>query len=411
MIARRASRLVADPSPLVVAHFRCADDPYDPDTNPGGYVNLGTAENFLLWDVVAPRLASYVRAERHVHYGVIHGSVALREGLARTMAATSGVPVAAERLVVASGASAILDILATTLCEAGDGIVVPTPYYTGFRVDLAGRAEVRIVPAHLSSADGFALSAKAIEAALARARAEGVRVRAVLLSSPVNPTGRTLSEDELRALLDVARREDLHVVVDELYARSVFGARPFLSCLALRDLLPGRLHVVYGLAKDFGLSGLKVGVLHTDGDEILAAAKELAYLAPVSTDTQALVAQALADEGWVARVGAENRRRLAAAYGDLARLLREHAIAHIAADAGVFVWLDLRAHLAAPTWEAERALASRLFEAKVNVAPGEAFGCGEPGFFRVCYAQDARVVREGVARIAKVVGGAAASRR
>lgn len=402
-VSRRAARLSAAPSPLVVAHFACAADPFDAQSNPGGYVNLGTAENFLLWDVVGPRLATYAPREKDVHYDTLHGTAALREGLARLMTSTSGVPVEAGRLAVVSGASAALDILATALCEAGEAMVVPAPYYPGFRVDVAGRADVRLVPAPLSSADGFALSPKAVEAALARARAEGVRVKAVLLTSPVNPLGRTHAPEVLAAIVDLARREDLDLVVDEVYAGSVFGSRPFLSALALRDRWPGRVHVVYSLAKDLGLSGLKVGILHTDDDEVLAAAHELASLAPVSTGTQAMLAHALADAAWVGTLAAENRKRLAKAYRDLMMWLGQSEIANIPADAGVFVWLDLRRSLSAPTWEAERALAARILAAKVNLSPGEAFGCPEPGFFRLCYAQRPEVVREGVARLARAL--------
>lgn len=410
-LSRRAAALAADPPPLVTAHFRAADDPFHPGDNPSGYVNLGTAENHLLWDLLAPKLrAARPVREPDTHYQPLYGTAEFRTALARFLTRTRGLSagdaVDPEDLVVLGGASAALDVLAYALCEPGEGIVLPSPYYNGLDMDFTGRAGARVVPAPLSSVDGFASGPEAIGEALAAARDEGVTVKAIAVMSPHNPLGQVYSAAALTAIAGLARRKALDLIVDEVYAGSVYDGTPHTSVLTLpADVLPPqRRHMVWGFAKDFGLSGFKVGVLHTADPRLRIAARTLAYLAPVSTDTQVLLCDLLADEAWVDHLLAESRRRLATAYQQLTTALTAAGIGYLAASGGHFVWLDLRPALPAPTFDAEYALWHRLFhEARLNISPGAVFHSPEPGWFRLCFATDAALLHEGVTRLTRVL--------
>lgn len=407
-LSARARRLTGASSPLVDAHFRIAGDLYHPERHPAGYVNFGTSENHLLWDLLAPRLAGPrpIRPE-DAHYHPFHGMADFRAAAARFFGRVHGAPVGADDLVLLGGAAAVLDALAYALCEPGEAVVVPAPYYPGLDDGLGGRAAARVVPAPLSSADGFALRPDAVEAACRQAASDGVRVRALALVSPANPLACTYDAATLNDVANVARRDGLHLIVDEMYAGSVFGPRPFTSGLHLPpDVLPPeRVHLVWGFAKDFALSGFKAGVLHTRNEEVRAAVRQLAMLAPVSTDTQVLLRTLLTDDAWVDALRAENARRLAAACADTTGALAAHRVAARPADAGLFLWLDLRHALPEPTFRGEQALWRRLLdEARVLVSPGAVFHCAEPGWFRLCYATDRQTVHEGVDRLGRTAG-------
>ena len=208
----------------------------------------------------------------------------------------------------------------------------------------------------------------------------------------------------LRELRAVALRHDVDLIVDEIYANSVFGSESFVGALdpAVGGDHAERTHVVWGPAKDFGLSGLKVGVLHTSHVEVRAAARALAYFAPVSTDTQLLVRELLASRGWVERFIAEHRHRLRLSYHRTVGLLADWDIPHVPASAGFSVWVDLSGWLTAPTFAAEQALWHHIWEAaRVNILPGGAFCCPRPGWFRICHATDPAVVRDGITRIGR----------
>lgn len=410
MVSRQASRLVGEAPAIAVAHFAAEADPYDPGANPAGYVNLGTAENRLTWDLLAPRL----RATRHVgpgdtRYGPLFGTERMRERTATLLGRIWGAPVAAADLVVVSGATAALDLIATALCDPGEAIAVPVPYYGALDTDLTGRSGARIVPVPPGPGAGPVPGAAAVADAVEQARAQGTTVRALALTSPHNPLGRVYRVAELADLARACERLDLDLIADEIYAGSTFAGPAFTSALALpgEPIDPNRVHAIWGFAKDFGLPGLKVGVLHTRGAAVLAAARELAYFAPVSTDTQFLLAGLLDDTGWLDDFRAAHRARLAGSYATVTRHLAAAGIGHLPAEAGLSVWTDLRPWLADGTAAAEQELWRQLFDqARVSLTPGQVFHAPEPGWFRLCHAVGADQVREGIARLHRVLGAA-----
>jgi aspartate/methionine/tyrosine aminotransferase len=280
MVSRTAARLAADPPAIATAHFLAEADPYHPSTNPGGYINLGTAENKLMWDLLEPVMTAPRSIHpSDIHYGQLYGMQPLRAGIAALLGRTWRARVDPTNLVVVSGATTALDIAATVLCDPGEVIVVPAPYYAALDVDLVGRSGARLVPVSMADADGFALDPVAMDRALDRLRRDGAVVRALAVTSPSNPQGQVHSAATLRELLRVATAHHVDVIADEVYAHCVFGADRFVSMLdpdvvgGVPEADPDRIHVVWGFAKDFGLSGLKVGVLHTTGTATRAASR------------------------------------------------------------------------------------------------------------------------------------------
>ncbi|AEH08159.1 MULTISPECIES: aminotransferase class I/II-fold pyridoxal phosphate-dependent enzyme [Protofrankia] len=408
MVSRRAAALAAQPPAIAAAHFRAEAHPYHPRLRPGGYINLGTAENRLVWDLLAPRLTGpRPLSAADTHYAPLHGTDAFREQLARFLGGVCRTEVDPEHLVVVSGVTSALDVIASVLCDPGEAIVVPAPYYGAFDVDLVGRSGARLLPVPLSAGRNFQVTASEIGHALTRARERGVTVRAVALASPGNPVGHVHPPQVLREIAEVAGQHGVDVIVDEIYANSVFGGAPFVSFLdpEVRRAGTGRVHIVWGFAKDFGLPGFKIGVLCSPDPEVCAAARALAYFAATSTDTQAVLRDVLADRAWVARFLAESRRRLALSYASSVELLTAAGVPFVPVGAGFSLWVDLGAWLTAPTFAAEHALWERILEqACVNVLPGQLFASPDPGWFRICYATDLAVVTEGISRVVRLLG-------
>jgi aspartate/methionine/tyrosine aminotransferase len=375
------------------------EDPWSPD-NPSGHINLGTAENHLLFDLLQPRLtAPRSITPEDTQYQELAGSPSFRTALAAFLAQhVFQSEVDPGDLVVLAGAGVALEVLAFALCEPGDAIVVPAPYFSGVDDALTGRTRAQIVPAPLDPANGFALTAEAVEQAILQADAP---VRAVALLSPSNPLGHLYDEPTLRAVAEVTLKHGLHLIVDEVYALSVHHGE-FFSCgqLAPSD----RIHLIWGFAKDFGLSGYKVGVIHTRNPEVLAAVQNQARVASASSDTQALLRSLIADKTWLDPFLKTARTRLRSAYNLTTTSLTTAGIPYLPAQAGFFLYLDLRQH--ASTFEAESALATRLAtEANLQVTPGAAFHTPTPGYYRLCYTTHAASVTTAICRLAQVLGG------
>ena len=159
---------------------------------------------------------------------------------------------APEQIAVLAGAGTVLENLFYALADPGDAILVPTPSYAGFWVDLETRADLNIVPVPCSSSDGFRLTTERLDAALAGAERP---VKALLFTNPDNPLGRIASAEDIGRIVDWAEARNIHVVFDEIYALSVFGETPFTSVAALRPSLGDHVHIVWAFSKDFGASG------------------------------------------------------------------------------------------------------------------------------------------------------------
>jgi aspartate/methionine/tyrosine aminotransferase len=407
-LSERGERLVASSpmAPYILEHFERSGDAWDAEANPDGYIGLCVAENKLVWDLLGPRVTAARAVPRTAfEYDQMVGSELLRSRLADFLGERLlGRAIDPTSVAALGGSGSVLELLFYVIAGPGDGVLVPTPSYTGFWADLETRNELTILPVHTSSADRFTLSIDQLEAAY---RGADRPVRALLFTSPSNPLGRVYSAAELEAVVAWCEATGIHLVLDELFALSVFGDVPFTSATTLRPTLGERTHLVWAVSKDLAASGLRCGVLVTENEEIMQAVDALAYWACVSGDTQFLIGELIGDREWVDGFIVENRRRLAAAYRAVTAQLEDSGIPYLPADAGFFFLVDVRRFMGEQSWEAEDEVWRRIVEdGNVNLSPGSAMHVGEPGFLRLVFAgASVEAATEGVRRLARVLVG------
>lgn len=184
---------------------------------------------------------------------------AIEEGFSR-YTVTEGVPELNERLrgrvrenfgfdpgasLVTAGVSGGLLLAYLALLDPGDEILIPDPYFVMYRVlaDVVG-AKAVCYDTH----PDFRLRREELE------RHVTARTRVLLLNSPSNPTGRVLSEEELRVAADFAREHDLTIVSDEIYDAFVYGVR-FRSACEFHE----RTLLLSGFSKTLGMPGWRIG--------------------------------------------------------------------------------------------------------------------------------------------------------
>jgi aspartate/methionine/tyrosine aminotransferase len=377
------------------------DDPGEPDR----YIGLAVAENKLVWDLLEPQINRPRNARaRSVGYDEFVGSKQFRKTLAGFASEhVWGRDVDASEVIALAGAGSALEMLFYTLGDPGEGVLVPTPSYAGFWADIETRDEMTIVTVPGRADSGFALTVDDLQMAY---DAADVPVRALLLTNPVNPTGRILTNDEIRDAVAWARSVGIHTVVNEIYALSVHGDTPFVPAGTILDDIGDDVHFVWAFSKDFAMSGLRCGVMTTKNEAVRTAVSALAYWACVSGDTQHLLDTMLQDTEWVTGYLTGMRARLRESYARTTAALTGAGVPFIQADAALFLLCDFRQYLSEPTWEAEDELWRRILDgANVNLTPGSACHIAEPGFLRLCFAQEPpEVVEAAIARIAKVLG-------
>ena len=218
-LADRARKLIDDPpiDEYMQEHMARSDSPYDRDDNPAGYIPMSVAENVHMSEAFLDRLATVDDVpDRVLGYDSMIGSEPFRAEIAEFLGRTVfGRTMTTDQLAVVNGAGSALDLAFYTICDPGQGVLVPTPSYAGFWLDLNTRDDVEIVTVPTSLAENYELTTEALDRALAGAECE---VKALLLTNPDNPSGRVWSAPEIDELLTWADNNNLHVVVDEIYA-------------------------------------------------------------------------------------------------------------------------------------------------------------------------------------------------
>uniref|UniRef100_A0A8V0XID9 1-aminocyclopropane-1-carboxylate synthase homolog (inactive) like n=1 Tax=Gallus gallus TaxID=9031 RepID=A0A8V0XID9_CHICK len=183
------------------------------------------------------------------------------------------------------------------------------------------------------------------------------------------------------------RRHELHVIMDEIYMLSVYDDTTFTSVLSLDSLPdPERTHFMWGFSKDFGMSGIRVGVLYTRNHEVQKAVNQLAVFHSCPGPVQHVLTQFLKDRDWLDNVFfPTNKRRLKEAQNLLVDRLADIGIPVLKSSGGLYVWADFRKFLKSQTFEAELELWQKLLDRKLLISPGKAFYCYEPGWFRLVF--------------------------
>ena len=146
-----------------------------------------------------------------IAYGESDGDLALRKALVKYYKDYVDVDINVDDILITTGGSEAILFSLMTLCDPGDEIIVPEPYYTNVH-SFARMANVSIVPVTSTLEDNFALP----PLSLIEERITS-KTRAILLNSPNNPTGHIYSPKELEIIIGMCRDHDIFLIADEVY--------------------------------------------------------------------------------------------------------------------------------------------------------------------------------------------------
>ncbi|KAI2616791.1 acc synthase [Hypoxylon sp. NC1633] len=392
---------------------------FDPLSNPNGIVSFGNAENWLVQDDLIDFINTHNQFDSLCcMYGEGYsGTVRLRRAMARHLNAHFN-PVRKidpEEIAFAAGVTELNEVCALITCDPdeNDSIILGKPIYGAFSKDLTVRTGVSLEYVEVGDTDQFSPDRVAgYEIGLEAAKARGVNIRALMLCNPHNPLGQCYSREALVELMRFCASRGIHLISDEIYALSVYERddRPsekFTSVMAIDPtgiIDPAQVHVLYGMSKDFGAGGMRLGCVVSQNTEFIKAIRAVCRFSSPSQFTMELATKILEDQNFFSKFNEKSLRLLSQARLMAEGLLSQAGINfHRKGNAGFFIWLDLVSHLPVKEtrddgWAAERLLSKRFSQAGVIMATGEAYSAPSPGRFRLVFCLKENTVKEGIRR-------------
>jgi aspartate/methionine/tyrosine aminotransferase len=345
-----------------------------------GSINLGLGEPDLPTPAVIRRAAVRVIEEEQNGYTTHAGLAALRALVAADYPQLKATP---DNVIITAGSQEALYLALMTIVDAGDEVLLPDPGFVAYPTIVrmcGGRPAFYRLPAR----DGFAFDAEDFRRRLTP------RTKAVVVISPSNPTGRTLSRAELRAMADALGDSAAYVISDEIYREIYFdGERP----ASVSEERAARSVVIGGLSKSMSMTGWRTGWMCGAPEVVRSALVLHGYVTTcASTISQKAALAAWTDEAEAAR--AETRRIFRARRDQLLSLIKhELKLRAVAPDGAFYLMLDVSAH------GSSLEVAERLLAHGVITVPGSAFGAEGEGYLRLSFCADAPTLAEGVNRI------------
>jgi arginine:pyruvate transaminase len=206
--------------------------------------------DFATPEVIVDRAVTALR-EGDTHYADVVGRAPLRAAIARDhVQQTGNQGIDENNVIVVAGAQNGLFATSLCLCEAGDEIVVPEPMYLTYEASVRVTGAT-LVPVAVDPAKAFHLDCDALEAAITP------RTKAIFFATPCNPTGVVMPRPDLERIAALAKKHDLWIVSDEVYADLTFD-REHVSIASL-DGMAERTVTIGSLSKSHAMPGWRVG--------------------------------------------------------------------------------------------------------------------------------------------------------
>jgi len=360
-------------------------------------IGFGAGEpDFPTPDNIVEAAVRACRDPKYHKYTPAAGLPELREAIAVKTLRDSGFQCTAGQVLVTNGGKHAVFTAAAALCDSGDEVICPAPYWTTYpeAITLGGGVPVVI---QTDESTGFKVTVEQLSAALTP------RTKALLFVSPDNPSGAVYSPEEVEAIGLWALDHGVWVLTDEIYEHLVYGDNKFVSMPTVVPGLADQCVIVNGVAKTYAMTGWRVGWMIGPTDVMKAAINFQSH----STSNVSNIAQVAALEAVSGDLSAVAMMREAfSRRADVMhRMLNEvPGVSAIVPQGAFYCYPNFTGLLGRPLGpngtvsSTTLELADNILgEAKVAFVPGEAFGT--PGYARFSFAMADADMEEGIRRI------------
>jgi aspartate/methionine/tyrosine aminotransferase len=331
-------------------------------------------------------------------YSPAGGLPELKEAIAAKTLRDSSFECAPSQVLVTDGGKHAVFTAFAALCDPGDEVICPAPYWTTYPESIALAGGVPVV-IDTDAASNFQVTVEQLDAAYT------ARTKVLLFVSPDNPSGSVYSPEAVKAIGEWALAKGVWVVTDEIYEHLTYGDNEFVSMPVVVPGLVDQCIIVNGVAKTYAMTGWRVGWMIGPQDVMKASTNFQSHV----TSNVSNVAQRAALAAVSGPLDAVHEMRTAFARRAQTMYTMLNAIDGVTClepEGAFYAFPDLTGLLNRPI---DGAVATNTLEladlildkAKVAFVPGEAFGLG--GYGRFSFALGDEDLVEGIDRIANLV--------
>ncbi|WP_069649530.1 pyridoxal phosphate-dependent aminotransferase [Caloranaerobacter ferrireducens] len=167
-----------------------------------------------------------------------------------------------DEILITNGGSEALLFALLAICDYGDEVLVPEPFYTNYN-GFGNSAGIKVIPITTRAEDGFHLPKKEVIVNLITDR-----TKAILLSNPGNPTGVIYTPEEVNMIRDIAKENDLFIIADEVYREFVYDDFKYISFAHLDDI-KDRVVIIDSVSKRYSACGARIGSIASKNKELI----------------------------------------------------------------------------------------------------------------------------------------------
>jgi len=193
------------------------------------------------------------------------GTPELREAVAEKFRSENGLNVAASNILVSSGGKHSIYNALQAICNPGDEVIIPAPYWVSFP-EMVKLVDAVPVILKTKAEKDFAFGADDIVPLLTK------RTKAIIINSPSNPTGSVLDETSLRGIAQLSRERDFFIVSDEIYEKLIYDGQRHFSVGSIPETRD-RVITTSGVSKAYSMTGWRIGFLAANEEIVKSAAK------------------------------------------------------------------------------------------------------------------------------------------
>lgn len=314
----------------------------------------------------------------------------LRQALANYYARHFGTSLSSENFIVTASGMHAIKIAAEMIAAPGDEMIYLTPSWPNISAALEVSGAIA-TPLELEFVGGaWRLDLNKLESAI------GPKTRGIFINTPSNPTGWTATPDDLRAILDIARRKGLWIMADEIYAHFYYGggrAASFLDVMQADD----RIIFVNSFSKNWSMTGWRVGWVVVPEELGQVVENLIQYSTSGVAQFMQRGATVALEEG--DRVIRENFAKAAKSRDILCdALIATNRVETLKPDGAFYAFLKIDG-----VKDSRLTALDIVDKALVGLAPGTAFGPGGSAFIRACFLRDPAQMEVAAERLAKYI--------